>query len=246
MCTLTFIASDTSNLVAMNRDEKITRSAGEPAEVHEVRGIKAIYPSDNEGGTWIAVNEYGIALALLNWNDVASLGEPHGKARSRGQVIPALIGSRSLAELRGAFDASSAEGMLPFRLVGISAFEKQIGEWRWDSSQLESKIRGWESGQWFSSSLSDRQAEILRGSACHNARSEPDAGSVPWLRRLHASHEGGAGPFSVCVHREDVRTLSYTEIVLGSEAIGVQHFFGSPCGMGSGDLAKSQLAAAGR
>ena len=29
-----------------------------------------MYPSDGAGGTWIAANEYGITLALLNWNDV--------------------------------------------------------------------------------------------------------------------------------------------------------------------------------
>ena len=31
-----------------------------------------MYPSDGTGGTWIAANEYGITLALLNWNDVVS------------------------------------------------------------------------------------------------------------------------------------------------------------------------------
>src|SRR5208283_906053 len=194
----------------------------------------------------IGLNEYGIVLALLNWNDVVSPGERDGKARSRGQVIPALIGSRCFTELRTAFQGSNLEGMPPFRLVGIFPSEKQLQEWRWDSTRLESQVLEWASRQWFSSSLSDRQAEILRGAAGRDAHSEPDAGSVAWLRRLHASHAGGPGPFSVCVHRADVRTLSYTEVVLTPASIVVEHFTGSPCSTGSGDLTGSQLTAVSR
>jgi hypothetical protein len=246
MCTLTFIAGDTSHHIAMNRDERITRGAGKPPETHHGGGTKAIYPSDGDGGTWIGVNERGIVLALLNWNDVASPRERDGKARSRGQVIPALIGSRCFVELSTAFQVSNLEGMSPFRLVGIFTFEKQIWEWRWDSVQLEPRVHRWESRHWFSSSLSDEQAEKLRATACCDARSQPDAGSVAWLRRLHASHAGGAGPFSVCVHREDVRTLSYTEVVLTPANIVVEHFIGSPCSMGSGHWTESQLTAVRR
>jgi hypothetical protein len=246
MCTLTFIAGDTSHHIAMNRDERVTRGAGKPPEIHQVGGTKVIYPSDGEDGTWIGLNDYGIVLALVNWNDVVSPGERDGKARSRGQIIPALIGSRSLAELSMAFKASNVRGMLPFRLVGIFPFEKQIWEWRWDCTQLDSQIHKWRSQHWFSSSLSDKKAEGLRGAACRDAHSEPDAGSVAWLRRLHASHAGGAGAFSVCVHREDVRTLSYTEVVLTPATVVVEHFTGSPCSMGSGHLTESQLTAVSR
>ncbi len=246
MCTLTFIAGDESHRIAMNRDERISRGAGETAEIHEVGGAKTIYPSDGEGGTWIGVNQYGIALALLNWNDGASIGESNGGARSRGQVIPALIGSRSLTELCLMLQVSKLKGMLPFRLVAIFPAEKQIREWRWDSVQLESQSHCWESRHWFSSSMSDKKAQSLRGAACRDAHSEVDAGSVPWLRRLHASHAGGAGPFSLCVHREDVRTLSYTEVVLTPASIVVQHFLGSPCSMGADRLTEIQLAAVSR
>jgi uncharacterized protein with NRDE domain len=84
--------------MAMNRDEQIARGAGMPSEMHEFDGTKAIYPNDGDGGTWIAANECGIALALLNWNDIAPSAKAV-KTRSRGRVIPALIDSRSLWDL---------------------------------------------------------------------------------------------------------------------------------------------------
>jgi hypothetical protein len=51
------------------------------------------------------------------------------------------------------------------------------------------------------------------------------------LRRLHASHAGGPGPFSLCVHREDVKTLSYSEVMVAAGRIQMGHFRGSPCAM---------------
>ncbi len=146
MCTLSVITRDKDYLVAMNRDEKIARGAGEPLETHHLHDTAAIYPSDGAGGTWIAANAYGITLALLNWNDIV---------------------------------------------------------------------------------------ESFRGEACHNAQKESDAGSASWLRRLHASHAGGPGPFSLCVHRDDVKSLSYSEVMVTPTCVQVGHFRGSPCAMAS-------------
>jgi transport and Golgi organization protein 2 len=232
MCTLTVVTGNGTYRIAMNRDEKITRGAGLPPQIHEFDGTRVICPGDGTGGAWIAVNEYGIALALLNWNDIGPPRIAADKTRSRGRVIPALIDSRSLSQLHAVFDISNFKGMLPFRLVGVFPLERKIREWRWDSAQLESQVHLWESRHWFSSSLSDQQAEAMRGAACRNAWSEKDAGSLSWLRRLHASHATGPGPFSVCVHREEVKTLSYSEIECMSAGIRLEHFLGSPCDMG--------------
>lgn len=230
VCTLTVVTSGNTYRMAMNRDEKISRGAGTPPEMHELDSTRAIYPNDGDGGTWISANQLGITLALLNWNQIT----PHVKAtktRSRGRVIPALIGSRSLSGLRAALNASNFIGMMPFRLVGIFPLEQAIWEWRWDSKQLKFLAHGWAPRHWFSSSLSDDRAESMRGAVCQTARHEPDAGSAGWLRRLHGSHVGGRGPFSLCVHREQVRTLSYSEVSMTPEGMRMCHFRGSPCVM---------------
>jgi Uncharacterized conserved protein len=230
MCTLTVVIGNDTYLVAMNRDEKITRSAGLFPKVHEFDGIRAIYPNDGDGGTWFAVNESGITFALLNWNDMARRGTD-AKTQSRGRVIPTLIHSRSLSDLRAAFGISNFKKMMPFRLVAVFPSDQEIWEWRWDSFELHFEVHAWESRHWFSSSLSDERAETLRGAACRNAQHQLDAGSVPWLRRLHASHAGDPGPFGLCVHRQDVNTLSYSEVMVTPKYIQMGHFRGSPCTM---------------
>jgi transport and Golgi organization protein 2 len=179
MCSLSVIPRDNGYLVGMNRGEQIARGAGLPPEVRESCGAKVIYPGGGEGGTWIGANEYAIALAVLNWNDVVPRSATIKKKPSRGGLIPALIASRSMAEQRAALCALSLRGMLPFRLVAVSPSEKQVGEWRWNLAHTEFLPHEWEVRHWFSSGLSDAQAEIVRGSACRDAWKQPDAGSVP-------------------------------------------------------------------
>lgn len=230
MCTLTVVTRNDLYLMGMNRDEKIARGPGFPAEIHEFDGTRAVYPNDGDGGTWFATNECGIAFALLNWNDAAAHAID-AKKQSRGRVIPLLIDSRSRSDLRDVFDISNFKGMMPFRLVGVFPSDREIWEWRWDSTQLDIEVLAWESRHWFSSSLSDARAESVRGAACRNAHHESDAGSVPWLRRLHASHADDPGSFSLCVHRHDVETLSYSEVMVTPKYIRMGHFRGSPCTM---------------
>ena len=241
MCTLTVITGNDDYLMAMNRDEKIARGAGLPPEIHEFDGTTAMYPSDGEGGTWFAANEYGITLALLNWNDVAPKSIDATRHGAEG-VIPTLIDSRSLSDLHAVFGASNFAGMMPFRLVGVFPSEQEIWEWRWDSAQLECQVHEWESRHWFSSSLSDERAEEPAwGSMPQGRRQRIGRRFLRWLRRLHASHAGGPGPFSLCVHREDVKTLSYTEVMVQSGSIRMCHFRGSPCTMNPADSTEIEI-----
>jgi len=229
MCTLSLITRDSGYLLAMNRDETIERGAGDLPETYLLHGISVIYPSDGAGGTWISVNSAGNTFALLNSSAVLSDSLHCAKTRSRGQIIPTLGTSSSMTELNQELGVLNLKGILPFRLVGVFPSEKAIVEWRWDSGHFGFQTHGWELRHWFSSSLSDKEAENLRGAVCRDAQHESDAGSIGWLRRLHASHLGGPGPFSLCVHRQDAATLSYSEVTCTSDLVQMTHLRGSPC-----------------
>jgi len=226
MCTLTFVPNENGYLMGMNRDEKIARERAAPPGVNEDGCSRAIYPKDVEGGTWIAATDHGIAFALLNSNDVDRL---HPRKGTRGSVIPALIGSTSRKNTDATLKHLEFPGILPFRLVGVFPAEKQIAEWRWNQNSLERQTFSWYHRQWCSSSLSDAQATMHRGLSFARAQDENDKGSVTWLRRLHASHDQEERPLSICVHRTDVETLSYTEFICTPEAIHCNYLAGSPC-----------------
>ena len=228
MCTLTFVPTEDGYLVGMNRDELLTRPEALPPKIFGKGATEMVYPRGPSTGTWIACNGHGNLLALLNWDGGESpyLGEKH---KTRGLVIPELIGLPDLSTTDSHSQQMNLDGLFPFRLVGVFRSEKVVKEWRWDGTTKQFLRLSWARKHWFSSSLSDSLAEKERGRACEAVAGEPAAGSNGWLRRLHRSHVPGPGPFSVCVHRQDAATVSYTEVRCGGTQISMDYLDGNPC-----------------
>lgn len=234
MCTLTFIPEESGYLVGMNRDELRTRPIALLPQVHERNSIQFVCPREPSGGTWIASNSQGNLLAMLNWNGpvTAELGE---KLKSRGTLIPELMVEADLAATESCFDHLCLRGVFPFRLIAVFWKERTINEWRWSGTEVEILRRPWAQTHWFSSSLSDLSAERERGRVCRAGESDYDFGNPSWLRRLHRSHEPAPGPYSICVHREDAATVSYTEVSCCESLISMDYLDGNPCVKGTFD-----------
>lgn len=230
MCTVTFIPGGDGYRIGMNRDERTSRPGASLPAVFEQGSIGSIYPRDVEGGTWIGVNSVGNGFALLNWNDIPTL---HAKLRTRGSVIPAVIGSTDPADAQSSLCSLNLQGILPFTLLGFFPKEKVVLVWRWNQGSLQSEVVPWKMRQWCSSSLSDAQASQRRGISLALASRESDTGSSAWLRRLHGSHMPRDRAFSTCVHRGNVETVSYTELTCTDRHIKCEYVVGSPCRVGA-------------
>ena len=113
--------------------------------------------------------------------------------------------------------------MDPFRVIGFFADDLDLVEWRWDVRELVRIQHDWSPMQWLSSGHDEPAAQQVRGGTFDSVRDEPDAGSVPWLRRLHGSHAPERGPFSTCMHRTDATTVSYTEIEVDDGSARMDH-----------------------
>jgi hypothetical protein len=228
MCTLSFVPKRAGYAVGMNRDELRLRPRALFPRIYERDQVMAAYPSEPEGGTWIAVNSSGVLLALLNWN-LHSPGNAASKQRSRGEVIPELIFQRSLESAKAVLDRRRLGGVLPFRLVGVDPQTQSVREWRWDGGTVEMLRFPWMRRHWFSSSLSDSVAQEQRGATCRVASVTGNAEDSDWLAELHRSHRPTAGAYSLCVHRPDAATVSYAEVVYGKHYISMHYIDGSPC-----------------
>src|SRR5215831_21300264 len=135
MCTLSFIPSNDEFLVAMNRDELRTRTTALPPRTFDVDGTEAIFPRELGGGTWIASNDAGSLMALLNWHPAGRENSVE-KPRTRGSIIPVLISGRSPLEVAYRLRRLELKPVLPFRLICVFRADAQVCEWKWDGCQL--------------------------------------------------------------------------------------------------------------
>ena len=164
MCTLTFIPKPQGYLLGMNRDERLTRELAVVPVVINAFNLGLAYPRESSGGTWVGSNSAGITFALLNQNSGANAPV---KERSRGEIIPQLLGASRFPEAMRRFQHIDLRGMLPFVLVGFFPAEQIISQCRWDGQELEFIRIGWDVRHWFSSGVSDEMARQVRGNTCY-------------------------------------------------------------------------------
>ena len=227
MCTVTFIARQRGYCLGMNRDEKLTRPTGLPPKKKKVNGRAVISPSEPGGGTWIAVNDHGATLALINRYSITA--RVVGKADSRGKVINSMSAAISPDVADAVLHELPLNRINPFRLIGIYPATVEIVEWRWNLKQLVRLNHRWKSQQWISSGFDEPTAQRVRGKTFQQAGWQHSAGSLDWLRRLHRSHSPHASPFSTCMHRADAATVSYTEVTVSSRQAAMRYHAGAPC-----------------
>jgi hypothetical protein len=227
MCTVTFMARKAGFVLGMNRDEKLSRSEAHAPKVFCEGGRRTLYPFENGGGTWVAVNDARTAFALINWYSVEA-PEP-GDVVSRGEVVRAVSRAAAHRDVRAILGAFPLKRTRPFRLLGFFDQERRVVEWRWDTESLRERLHAWLPNIWISSGFDEHGAQALRGKTFARALRQRSVGSVEWLRRLHRSHGPKCGPYSVCMHREDAATVSYTEISVNGEDVSMRYWGAAPC-----------------
>jgi hypothetical protein len=241
MCTVTFMPRRAGYCLAMNRDEKRSRAKGPPPTIRNLNGRRMLCPSEPSGGTWIALNDKGVSLALINWYSVAA--KARGDIVSRGAIIPSVSGSDSPLVANIELAALPLDRINPFRLIAVFPASQEITEWRWNLKQLTRMRHRWRAQQWISSGFDEPKAQKIRSTTFSLAQAQRSAGTIGWLRRLHCSHSPHRGPFSTCMHREDAATVSYTEIEILHGSSKMRHICGTPCNEGWSHIAVFLLEA---
>jgi len=225
MCTVSFLPTRHGFMLAMNRDEQVSRPRALTPRRHWTGTRASLYPSEAGGGTWIGANDVGLTLALVNW-----YAKPQRDRRlcvSRGIIIPHLLAAENLADVAAMFADLPLSQINPFRLIVASAKERKLGEWRWDGKALSCKRFGWTRRHWFSSGYDEATVNKKRTAVVRAAGKSPLTPAR--LRKLHQSHLPERGPFSICMHRTDAKSVSYTEIVATKSGATMRYAAGSPC-----------------
>jgi Transport and Golgi organisation 2 len=231
MCTISFLPKAQGFYLAMNRDEKLNRSTALAPRIINIGSRLAVFPSEPTGGTWISANDAGVCLALINWHRVER--QPKNDVVSRGDVVRALAGKSGTNKIADGVAKLPLRKLRPFRLIAIVLSEKLVTEWRWNLEVLTKRDHKWRSQHWFSSGFDERRAELERQRVCDAALIHISTRSLSWLRQLHRSHTPKRGPFSICMHRRDASTVSYTEVAVSEKRATMRYKAGPRCSNGA-------------
>jgi hypothetical protein len=214
MCTVSAIALRGGGFrLACNRDELNTRPAALAPVLRTFGEHRAVFPVDPvSGGTWIAVNDAGLALALLNHNPRRRLDALELAHReSRGCVIPSLLHCSDVPEAIELARALDPARFPQFRLVMIDGDDWAVvvsNGWELDTTSCS--FDGVPL-MFTSSGLGDELVEHPRRELFDRMIRTADA--CPRRQdAFHAHQWPGREHLSVMMCRPDARTVSKTVI----------------------------------
>jgi len=228
MCTVTWLRNDEGYQLFCNRDEKLTRGRA-MAPRHGVRdGVRLLAPRDADfGGTWIATNEYGVSLCLLNGVNLANpCGHP--RARSRGLLLLDLISSASLAEVCERVRYTDLAAFAPFTLAGLEpGAPAAVIEWNGSRRTVGFQDELW--GMLTSSSFDTEKVRKRRREEFMRLIFSGQDIDANALASFHQSHSPTRSAYSVCMHRLDAETLSFSRIAVSRAEIDFFYTPAAPC-----------------
>jgi hypothetical protein len=239
MCTLSWIRGEAGYAVFMNRDERPGRAPGLPPAIHD-GPVRWIAPLDGQShGTWIGANERGVTLAVLNRYSESPMSA-EGEWISRGLLVTSLLEETSKDDVERRLRDEPLGLYQPFTLV---TFEVGRGArlLAWNGKEV-SASQVVNTGLVITSSGFDQElATKLRGSLFERweefERPDPTNPAYPTypghptmeaFEEIHASHLPEMGPLSICMHRPEAGTVSFTRIDVRPDAIRVHYVPGPP------------------
>jgi hypothetical protein len=220
MCTVTLRCGAGSLLLTMNRDERLERA---PEEAPRRISGDAVRPSwlapidSASGGTWIGVNERGVASCVLNGYepaDEALRGDP--LVPSRGSIIPRILEEQDgvgPARLPGGLDFSAYPS---FTLLVASHEGGEIVRWRRGAGLTRESVP---LGLTFltSSSWNESEVSAWRRKAFNawRASGEPEQDGLPTLHLLAPAGDEATASFMT---RKTSATRSITRVRVDASA----------------------------
>lgn len=220
MCTVTWCRSRGAYELFFNRDERRARPDALSPRVQSAGAVRFLAPIDPQGGgTWLAVNDRGVAAGLLNLYEREAAAMP-ASPLSRGLLIPSLMASSSARDLASAAAAGGHAQFAPFVLVAVDPdFALQV---RWDGRRVETAALE-KRDLPVSTSSFDTAAVLARRRARWTELVGGGLASPAVLEAYHRSRDPAGGAYSVRMERQDARTVSISRIRVTPAAVAFRY-----------------------
>lgn len=220
MCTVSIVPDSDRFRLMSNRDERRDRAVALQPTVETFGARPAIMPIDPVGGgSWIGVNDVGLAAALLNRH---SPQPPDARSiSSRGQIVRDALACDSLDAARRTVLALDAAAFQPFRLVLVQ--HRRIALVAGDGRDLASVDAALDRPYMFTaSSLGDLFVDSPRRRLFECLMRDPrrrDQGQ----RLFHRHQWIDKREISVLMEREDAATVSRTVVDVTARGVALEY-----------------------
>lgn len=231
MCTVSWHLDARSELVSpelhiyFNRDEQRSRPAAVAPSIDTYHGQKLLYPTDPQaGGTWIAANESGCVVALLNDYSASTTSPSDNKpSTSRGLLVKQIASEHTISACQSTLMDWLAHFHIPaFTLLRWDT-QHQLHHWHWDGSTLtehDDTQPPLTSSSWQTKRVEAMRCEVF-------AQLRPDKAPAPERIAAHLAYQQHQFPgdlrSSVCMSRPETKTVSLTHVHLSATAVTMHY-----------------------
>jgi hypothetical protein len=220
MCTLSWDFCGNGYTIFFNRDELNTRTPATPPRKQLIQGVEVLAPQDGEkGGSWIAVNEFGVLTCLLNLYEHSFL-EPSVPFLGRGHLVMDLATRRDWVSSQPILEKKNLERYPPFQLFQFAP-GVPVNCLKWNGETFETfqfdQCRQPISGSSFRNhDVVGQRIETFKKLVTPESQG---AGRLRQLETFHLSHDVDQGAYSVNMCRPDAQTISFSRVDVNSETI---------------------------
>lgn len=223
MCTVSWMLSDRNYKLYFNRDEQRSRPRADAPKVKSLNGIEVISPHDSTGGgSWIAVNQFGLTSFLLNNYGAVISDMRSGRFRSRGE-LPMLMASESGVE--NANETLRKLDFIQFRPFYLGVVKPPDGLWIVSWNGVELKEISPEIPMLTTSSFRTSEVEEYRRSRyieiCKEGGGKCTADEA---MSFHVEHSHPDPAFNPLMSREDAETQCVSVIEVDSGLVSFNYY----------------------
>jgi hypothetical protein len=234
MCTVSWVQTPEGYHLLCNRDEKRSRAVALPPSIQARGWVRFIAPVDpDSGGTWIAVNEFGVSACVLNGANLTCPPPLMSKSsnkipRSRGLLVREVVWANSTDECILWMNQLDLTPFAPFTVAFLEPDKPAaIAEWNGEDTTI---VRSGDSYMPLTSSSFD--PEGVRKTRLNELAGRVSAcGRIDHavLHAFHSSHGERADAYSPCMHREDAETVSFSWVIVTRDEIRFLYSPAAPC-----------------
>lgn len=225
MCTMTWFLKEKGYELFFNRDEQLSRSRADLPTIQSQDGLQYISPTDADaGGTWIAVNEFGVTVCLLNHYEFEQIAT-YKDWVSRGEIVRNFASTQTIVNSVSLFNKLNLTNYRAFRMFIIDRNGNNV-LFVWDGHQA--RVQPNVNSPKSSSSVNAKYVKMNRKQYFSDLNLSESVNVDDYLN-FHRSHFPNKSEQSVCMHRDDANTVSLSHISVDANVARFSYTDGAPC-----------------